>query len=106
MRSNAAEFVPVGRGDWARVPAILESGVDVVLHAAWDLTTSTAQRPIEVFEANVMATMRLLEVCREVGVAKFVYLSTCAVYGEALDTAEDAPTRPVTINGITKLLNE
>jgi nucleoside-diphosphate-sugar epimerase len=50
--------------------------------------------------------MRLLEACRDARVAKFAYVSTCAVYGEAMNTAEDSACCPVTINGITKLLNE
>ena len=104
--SRAAEFVPVGRADWPRLAELFESGIDGVLHAAWDLKTPLTQRPIEVLDANLMATMRLLEACRAHGVTKFALVSTCAVYGEAMNTSEDAPCSPVTINGITKLLNE
>ena len=57
-------------------------------------------------DANLMTTMRLLEACRAHGVAKFAFVSTCAVYGEGMNTAEDAACYPVTVNGITKLLNE
>ena len=106
IESRAAEFVPVGRADWPRLPELLESGIDAVLHAAWDLKTPLTQRPAEVLDANLMATMRLLEACRAHGVTKFALVSTCAVYGEAMNTSEDAACCPVTINGITKLLNE
>jgi nucleoside-diphosphate-sugar epimerase len=98
--------VPVGREDWSRVPELLESGIDAVLHAAWDLKTPVTQSPTAVFDANLMTTLRLLEACRAQGVAKFGLVSTCAVYGDGMNTAEDAPCRPVTVNGITKLLNE
>jgi UDP-glucose 4-epimerase len=98
--------VPVGRADWSRLPAILGSGVDLVLHAAWDLSTPVTQQPEAVVEANLMTTMRLLEACRTYRVPKFAYVSTCAVYGEGMATAEDAPCRPVSINGLEKLLNE
>ena len=77
-----------------------------MLHTAWDLHTPVTQRPEVVIDANVMTTTRLLEACREVGVKKFALISTCAVYGESTDTAEDVQCCPVTINGITKLLNE
>jgi nucleoside-diphosphate-sugar epimerase len=77
-----------------------------VLHAASDLKTPVTHHPAAVLDANLMTTMRLLEACREHGVTKFAFISTCAVYGENVDTSEDAPCCPVTINGITKLLNE
>jgi UDP-glucose 4-epimerase len=98
--------VPVGRADWSRLPDLLGSGVDAVLHAAWDLKTAPTQDPTAVLDANLMTTMRLLEACRAHGVAKFAFVSTCAVYGEGMNTAEDAACCPVTVNGITKLLNE
>jgi UDP-glucose 4-epimerase len=98
--------VPVGRDDWTRLPELLGSGIDAVLHAAWDLKTPITERPAAVVDANLVTTMRLLEACRAHGVAKFALVSTCAVYGEATDSAEDAPCCPVTINGLTKLLNE
>ncbi len=104
--SPAIDFVPLGREDWSQLPILLSSGVDAVLHAAWDLRTPPARSPEAVFDSNLMTTMRILEACRDVGVPKFAFVSTCAVYGEAIETAEDAACAPVTINGITKLLNE
>jgi UDP-glucose 4-epimerase len=98
--------VAVGRADWPRLPDLLASGIDAVLHAAWDLKTPITQRPEAVLDANLMTTMRLLEACRAQGVAKVAFMSTGAVYGEDSNTAEDAACCPVTINGITKLLNE
>jgi UDP-glucose 4-epimerase len=85
---------------------LIGSGVDAVLHTAWDLKTPVTQHPTAVLEANVATTMRLLESCRAQRVPKFAFVSTCAVYGEGMNTAEDAACCPVTINGITKLLNE
>lgn len=106
IQSRAAEFVPVGRADWSRLPELLASGIDGVLHAAWDLKTPLTQHPRAVFDANLMTTMELLEACQAHGIAKFAFVSTCAVYGEGMNTAEDAVCCPVTVNGITKLLNE
>lgn len=82
------------------------ANVDAVLHAAWDLTTPVSVNPASVIDDNVMSTMRLLEACRDHGIGKFAYVSTCAVYGESRDTAEAVDPHPITINGITKLLNE
>jgi nucleoside-diphosphate-sugar epimerase len=85
---------------------MLASGVDAILHAAWDLNTPLTERPEAVLDANVMTTMRLLEACRAQGVPKFAFVSTCAVYGQSMDTGEDCACCPVTVNGIAKLLNE
>ena len=106
IETRASEFVPVGRADWPRLPELLASGVDAVLHAAWDLKTPVTARPEAVADANLMTTMRLLEACRTHGVPKIAYVSTCAVYGANMNTAEDAACCPVTVNGLTKLLNE
>jgi UDP-glucose 4-epimerase len=98
--------VAVGRADWHELPELLASGIDAVLHAAWDLKTPITRSPEAVIDANLMTTLRLLEACRAQGVAKFALMSTGAVYGEGSNTAEDAACCPVMINGITKLLNE
>lgn len=57
---------------------------------------------------NVVATGRLLEAATRAGVERFVYASSSSVYGEA-DTypvTEDAPTRPRSPYGVTKLAGE
>jgi len=104
--THGLDFVPLGRPDWPNLHALLESGIDAVLHAAWDLTTPIMQNPEAVFETNLMITLRLLEACRSKRIARFGYVSTCAVYGESMNTSEDTGCSPVTVNGITKLLNE
>jgi UDP-glucose 4-epimerase len=106
LDQSGRAFVPFGRGDWPQLSEILSSDVDAVLHAAWDLTTAVAANPIGVLDDNVMSTMRLLDACSKHGVSKFAYVSTCAVYGASRDTAENSDCHPLTINGITKLLNE
>ena len=104
--SGAAEIVSLGRADWARLPDLLASGIDAVLHAASDLKTPLTQNPGALLDANLMTTMRLIEACRAHRIRKFAFVSTCAVYGESMNTAEDAACCPVSVNGITKLLNE
>ena len=104
--SREVEFVPLGRADWPKLPALLTPGVDAVLHAAWDLKTPFTQSPEAVFDANLMTTLRLLEACRAHRIPRFAYVSTCAVYGESMNTSEDSICCPVTVNGIAKLLNE
>ncbi len=97
--------LPVGRGDWANVEKKLASA-DVVVHAASDLRTSASMAPSRLLDSNVMSTAMLLEAAREQRVKRLVFLSSCAVYGEDMRTGEDSVCCPITINGISKHLNE
>lgn len=97
--------VPVGRGAWAQLDEKLED-CDVVIHAASDLRTSASELPSLLMDSNVMSTAVLLEAVRSCGVKKFVFLSSCAVYGEDMRTGEGSLCCPITINGISKHLNE
>ncbi len=96
---------PIGRKDWALIHEKLASS-DVVVHAASDLRTSSSLAPIRLLESNVMSTAALLEASREQRVKRLVFLSSCAVYGEDMRTGEDSVCCPITINGISKHLNE
>lgn len=57
--------------------------------------------------SNILATQRLLEAVREHGVRRFVYSSSSSVYGDVTEAVdEDAPTRPRSPYGATKLAAE
>ena len=45
----------------------------------------SVQDPKAYFEVNVLGTLNLLELCRELGVGKFVLASTSSVYGVEID---------------------
>ena len=95
----------VGRGDWLHIHEKLAS-CDVVVHAASDLRTSASVAPSRLLDSNVMSTATLLEAARQQRVKRLVFLSSCAVYGEDMRTSEDSLCCPITINGISKHLNE
>ena len=97
--------VPVGRNDWTHIHDKLKSA-DVVVHAASDLRTSANVDPHRLLESNVMSTATLLAASKKQGVKRLVFLSSCAVYGEDMRTSEDSLCCPITINGISKHLNE
>ena len=98
-------LIPVGRGDWT---AVLEkmAMADVVVHAASDLHTSASLAPTRLLDSNVMTTAVLLEAAKKLHIKRFVFISSCAVYGEDMRTGEDSLCCPITINGISKYLNE
>ena len=55
---------------------------------------------------NLLLVQRLLEACRENGVTRLLHASTSSVYGAEAVGDEDAPTRPVSPYGVTKLAAE
>ena len=104
VKDNTA-LVAVGREDWASLGEKL-SGVDVVIHAGSDLRTPVTMSPSRLLESNIMSTAALLELSKQQGIKRLVLLSSCAVYGEDMRTGEDSLCCPITINGISKHLNE
>jgi UDP-glucose 4-epimerase len=57
---------------------------------------------------NILATHRLLEAMRKAGVRELVFASTSATYGDTqiLPTPEDAPMKPISMYGASKLACE
>ena len=104
-KNSNVNVIPVGRSDWPNIHEKLASA-DVVVHAASDLRTSASASPGRLLESNVMSTALLLEAARDQRVKRVVFLSSCAVYGEDMRTGENSLCCPITINGISKHLNE
>jgi len=95
-------------GTLADAPALSAAldGADVVYHVA-GLTSGSAA---ELAAVNHAATARLLEACaRRATPPRFVYVSSQAAVGPSapgVSLAEDAPCRPVTPYGASKLAGE
>ena len=104
-KNSNVNVISVGRSDWSNIHEKLAT-VDVVVHAASDLRTSASAAPGRLLDSNVMSTATLLEAARDQRVKRLVFLSSCAVYGEDMRTSEDSLCCPITINGISKHLNE
>ncbi|MBC3190051.1 SDR family oxidoreductase [Pseudonocardia sp. C8] len=82
-------------------------GFDAVVHmAALSNDPLGALAPEITYDINHHASTRLATLSKEAGVGRFVYASTCSVYGaqsgdELVD--EDAPLKPVTPYAISKV---
>lgn len=76
------------------------AGVDAVIHlAALSNDPLGSLAPELTYDINHHASVRLARLAREAGARRFLYASTCSVYGAAGGdglVAEDAPLRPVT----------
>jgi len=105
MAQGDVQVVPVGRGDWADIHEKLDD-VQLIVHAAGDLHTPAGLEPCRWLESNLMSTAKLLEAAREQGVKRFIFISSCSVYGANLLTSESSECTPITLNGIEKHLNE
>lgn len=105
LRTSGIDVIPVGRSDWTAIDEKMALA-DVVVHAASDLRTSASLAPTRLLDSNVMSTATLLEAAQKKRVKRLVFLSSCAVYGEDMRTGEDSLCCPITINGISKHLNE
>jgi UDP-glucose 4-epimerase len=84
-------------------------GADEVWHLAANPDVRIgSEKPEEIYRNNVLATYRLLEAMRKVGVRKIIFTSTSTVYGEAkqIPTPEDCPAHPISIYGASKLACE
>lgn len=81
-------------------------GMDAVVHLVSTTVPSTSNLdPVSDIKGNLIATVRMLEVMRAVGVSNIVYLSSGGtVYGipRTDPIAEDHPLQPVSSYGIVK----
>jgi UDP-glucose 4-epimerase len=104
---QGAELVVGDLLDQAAVQAaVKDQGFDGALHfAALALVAESVSHPERYYRTNVTGTLNLLEALRDAGVPRLVFSSTCAVYGQPdeVPIAEDAPTRPQTSYGASKL---
>jgi UDP-glucose 4-epimerase len=85
-------------------------GSEVVFHlVSTTLPQTSNENPAQDLEANVLATLRVLELCRREGVRKVVFVSSGGtVYGvpSSLPIAETHPTQPTCAYGVHKLAIE
>jgi UDP-glucose 4-epimerase len=86
--------------------ALAGGGFDGVVHfAALSLVGESVEHPERYWRGNVVGALNLLDAMRAHGVARLVFSSTAATYGEpAVDLiTEDTPNAPVNAYGNSKL---
>jgi nucleoside-diphosphate-sugar epimerase len=90
--------------------AAMIKGIDVVFHLAGQAGVRTSWgAEFEIYtERNVLATQRLLEAVKEVGLHRFVYASSSSVYGDTKDlpVTEESLPLPISPYGVSKLAAE
>jgi UDP-glucose-4-epimerase GalE len=104
------EFVEADIADVGAVGAALDRfEVGAVMHFAAYLDVGESVRdPIKYYRNNVVGALSVLEAMARRSVSTFVFSSTCATYGEPIETPipETHPQRPINSYGETKLTVE
>ncbi|MDB5548649.1 MAG: galE [Tardiphaga sp.] len=107
------EGVPLFIGDAADESlvenVIAAHRVDSIIHFAGSVVVSESMRdPLGYYRNNTMTTRSLLNTAVTCGIRRFIFSSTAAVYGNPDDVPvrEDAPTRPLSPYGFSKLMTE
>ena len=97
-------------GDVDLVASIIDvHKVDAVIHFAGSIVVPDSLRdPLGYYLNNTMNTRALMQAAVKTGVKHFIFSSTAAVYGNPLQlpVREDAPTRPMSPYGSSKLMSE
>ena len=89
--------------------AIARHGVESIIHFAGSIVVPDSMRdPLGYYRNNTMTTRSLLNAAVKGGVSSFIFSSTAAVYGnpDQVPVPENAPTRPLSPYGSSKLMTE
>src|SRR3954454_17588508 len=88
------------------IKALRDHRIDTVMHfAAFAYVGESVDQPLMYYQNNVATTISVLEAMRDAGVDRFVFSSTCAVYGDPdkIPITEDEKKAPVSPYGRSKL---
>ena len=86
-----------------------EYKIDTVMHfAAYAYVGESVEKPLMYYQNNVATTISVLQSMQQTGVERFVFSSTCAVYGDPdkIPITEDEKKAPVSPYGRSKLMVE
>ena len=102
------ELIVGGIADSAKLAKVLTRCDAVMDFAAHAYVGESVQNPKKYWHNNVVSSLTLLDAVMESRVRKFIFSSTCAVYGDPVKVpiTESNPRQPVNPYGATKLAFE
>jgi UDP-glucose 4-epimerase len=89
----------------ALTEALTENRIDTVMHfAAYAYVGESVEKPLMYYQNNVATTINVLQCMAETGVERFIFSSTCAVYGDPdkIPITEEEKKSPVSPYGRSK----
>src|SRR5450432_4497235 len=97
------------QADFRRIDKLVEcmQGVDTVIHlgAIVGDPACALDRDLTI-EVNLIATRTIAEVAKGYGIRRFIFASSCSVYGASVGEellTEESPLNPVSLYAVTKL---
>jgi len=89
------------------VNSAMSNARSVILLAAVVGDPASAKRPEQTVETNYLAAQMIASSCKLKGINRFIYASTCSVYGVGKNILdENAPLNPVSLYAKTKISSE
>jgi len=88
---------------------IREHKVESIIHfAALAIVPDSVKDPLGYYKNNTVNSRALIETAIKGGVGKFIFSSTCAIYGDPaqVPVTEDTPPAPISPYGWSKLMTE
>jgi len=89
----------------AVVKILTDEAIEIVMHyAAYINVGESGSNPLKYYDNNVGKTIRLLQAMQTVGVKKFIFSSSCTIFGESeeMPLREDLPRKSFSVYGQTK----
>jgi len=97
-------------GDIADIGTLVQAvpGVDSVIHLAGIVgDPASSLNPLQTMEENHFATKVLVDICAHYQVSRFVFASSCSVYGASPDVLDEtSKLNPVSLYARSKLYSE
>jgi len=107
MRKKGFEFI---KGDMRNISTLVKSlrGVDAVVNLAAIVgDPACSNKPGDTVETNYLANKVLADACKYHQINRFIFASTCSVYGVATDKLnESSLLRPVSLYARSKIQSE
>lgn len=103
------EFIKGDAADPEIIDRLAERNLDAVFHIAGQSSGEVSfDDPVSDVRSNAVSTLLLLELCKKIGCARFIFASTMSVYGRQGDAAveEECRCSPASFYGVAKLASE
>ena len=108
---DKVKFIEGNVGDQAFMENVLEeNNIDSIIHFAGSVVVpESLDDPLKYYENNTGNSRNLIAAAIKVGISRFIFSSTAAVYGEPMTTgpiSENAILNPMSPYGTSKLMTE
>ncbi|MEO1255529.1 MAG: UDP-glucose 4-epimerase GalE, partial [Bacteroidota bacterium] len=98
ITSKKPHFEQLNLTDFSMLKKVIEEEeIDSIIHfAAFKAVGESVEKPLAYYHNNVLSLINLLQVCEENDISKFVFSSSCTVYGQPdrLPVTEEFPKVP------------